>query len=179
MWLETVIARGARTSEAGLGPLVLGLWSWALVLDSLGKDQKPKTQGQRPKTNPTWRRFNFPVDTMIESPAQVDKAATEKIKKSIPLRRRLVYAGVIYAIFLVLLAVVEVVTRLTLPHLSSLDLFVVTTQQKMQIANSKQAGIFEGDPLLLWRLKPDLVHTLFDLTPGCTNSQYILSEQPL
>ena len=110
---------------------------------------------------------------------QVDKAATEKIRKSLPLRRRLVYAGVVYAIFLVLLAVVEVVTRLTLPHLSSLDLFVVTTQQKMQVANSKQAGIFEGDPLLLWRLKPNLDHVVWDFTVVSTNAQNFRADYPI
>jgi lysophospholipase L1-like esterase len=116
---------------------------------------------------------------MIESPLQVDKATPEKIKKSIPLRRRLLYAGVIYVIFLVLFAVVEVVTRLTLPHLSSLDLFVVTTQQKMQIANSKQAGIFEGDPLLLWRLKPKLDHVVWDFTVVSTNAQNFRADYPI
>src|SRR5258705_5845425 len=157
-----------RTSES-LVLLVLGLWLWVLGLDFLDKDQRPKTQGQRPKTNPAWRRCNSHVDTMIDP--QVDKAATEKIRKSLPLRRRLVYAGVVYAIFLMLLAVVEVVTRLTLPHLSSLDLFVVTTQQKMQVANSKQAGIFEGDPLLLWRVQAKLQHPGLGLPLGSPHSE--------
>ena len=73
-------------------------------------------------------------------------------QKKIPLRRKLAYIAIIYAFFLLNLLGIEVVTRLTMQHVSSLDLFVATPQQKMQVADPKQATIFEGDPLLLWRL---------------------------
>jgi lysophospholipase L1-like esterase len=96
----------------------------------------------------------------------------------IPLKRRLVYAAIIYLSFLLLLAAIEIGTRLTMSHVSSLDLFVVTTQQKAQVADEKQSGIFEGDPLLLWRLKPNLDHTVWDFTVLSTNSQHLRSEQP-
>jgi len=93
-------------------------------------------------------------------------------------KRRLFYVAIIYLGFLLLLAAVELGTRLTLPHISSLSLFVVTTQQKAQVADEKQSGIFEGDPLLLWRLKPNLDHAVWDFTVLSTNSQHLRSEHP-
>jgi len=94
-------------------------------------------------------------------------------------KRRLAYAFIIYLAFLLLLIGIEVGTRLTLPHLSSLDLFVVTPQQKAQVADAKQATIFEGDPLLLWRLKPNLDHVVWDFTVLSTNAQHLRSDRPL
>lgn len=101
------------------------------------------------------------------------------LRSPIPLKRRLAYAAIIYLSFLLLLIVVEVGTRLTLPHVSSLDLFVVTSQQKAQVADAKQSGIFEGDPLLLWRLKPNLDHVYWDFTVISTNAEHLRSENPL
>ncbi len=97
--------------------------------------------------------------------------------KRIPFKRRLGYAAVVYFSFLLLLAAAEVVTRLTMTHVSSLDLFVVTSQQKAQVADAKQQGIFEGDPLLLWRLKPNLDHLVWDYTVVSTNKQHLRTEQ--
>ena len=93
-------------------------------------------------------------------------------------KRRLAYAAIIYLVFLALLAAVEIGTRLTMTHLSSLDLFVVTSQQKAQVADAKQSGIFEGDPLLLWRLKPNLDHAVWDFTVLSTNAEHLRSEHP-
>jgi len=107
---------------------------------------------------------------------------TEKIKHDnqaklrIPLKRRLVYVAILYLGFLALLAAVEIGTRLTLPHISSLSLFVVTMQQRAQVADEKQSVIFEGDPLLLWRLKPNLDHAVWDFTVLSTNAQHLRSE---
>ena len=67
--------------------------------------------------------------------------------RHIPLKRRLAYFSIIYLSFLLLLLAIEVGTRLTMSHVSSLDLFVVTSQQKAQVADANHSGIFEGDPL--------------------------------
>ena len=92
-------------------------------------------------------------------------------QNTIPLRRRLLYAFAIYVLFLAILAAVEVITRLRMQHVSSLDVFVSTPQQRMQVADEKQSGIFEGDALLLWRLKPNLDHVVWDYTLLSTNQQ--------
>jgi lysophospholipase L1-like esterase len=97
----------------------------------------------------------------------------------IPLRRRLLYVAVIYLVFLLLLLSIEAVTRFTRPYLSSLDLFVTTPQQRIQVANEQQSGIFEGDPLLLWRLKPNLNRVVWDYTVLSTNAQSFRADYPI
>ncbi len=94
-------------------------------------------------------------------------------------KRRLAYIALIYLVFLLVLVAIEVGTRLTMPPVSSLELFVVTPQQKAQIADSKQSTIFEGDPMLLWRLKPNLDHAIWDFTVVSTNAQHLRSDRPL
>ncbi len=94
-------------------------------------------------------------------------------------KRRLAYVALIYCFFLLILVGVEVGTRLTLPHISSLDLFVITPQQRAQVADSKQSTIFEGDPFLLWRLKPNLDHVIWDFTVLSTNAQHLRADRPL
>jgi lysophospholipase L1-like esterase len=111
---------------------------------------------------------------MEDTENQIEHA--NQAKPRIPLKRRLVYAAILYLSFLGLLAAVEIGTRLTMPHISSLSLFVVTTQQKAQVADEKQSGIFEGDPLLLWRLKPNLDRAVWDFTVLSTNSEHLRSE---
>lgn len=98
-------------------------------------------------------------------------------RRRIPFKRRLAYLSVIYLSFLLLLLAFEVGTRLTMPHVSSLDLFVVTSQQKAQVADANHSGIFEGDPLLLWRLKPNLDHAVWDFTVLSTNSDHLRSQE--
>ena len=97
----------------------------------------------------------------------------------IPLRRQLLYLGFIYVVFLLLLVSVEVITRFAFSRVESLDLFVNTPQQKMQVANPEQSGIFEGDPLLLWRLKPNLDHVYWDFTVVSTNAQSFRADYPI
>jgi lysophospholipase L1-like esterase len=97
----------------------------------------------------------------------------------IPLRRRVLYAGLIYAVFLLLLLSVELITRFALPRVESLELFVATPQQRMQVASQQQSAIFEGDPLLLWRLKPNLDHTVWDFTVLSTNAQSFRADYPI
>ena len=101
------------------------------------------------------------------------------ILNRIPLRRRLLYVGVIYIAFLLVLLSIELITRVTRPHLASLDLFVTSPQQKMQIANPQQSAIFEADPLLLWRLKPNLDRAVWDFTVLSTNAQGFRADYPI
>src|SRR6266850_2950987 len=97
----------------------------------------------------------------------------------ISLKRRLAYIAIIYLAFLLILLAIEAGTRLTMAHVSSLDLFVVTPQQKAQVADVKQSTIFEGDPLLLWRLKPNLDHVIWDFTVVSTNSEHLRADNPV
>ena len=96
----------------------------------------------------------------------------------IPLRLRLLYIGFIYVVFLLLLLSVELVVRLTMTRVDSLEMFVNTVQQKMQVSGA-QSTIFEGDPLLLWRLKPNLDHAYWDFTVVSTNAQSFRADYPI
>ncbi len=98
---------------------------------------------------------------------------------NIPLRRRLLYFAIIYVVFLLLLLSVELITRFAFTRVESLDLFVNTPQQKMQVANPQQSAIFEGDPLLLWRLKPNLDGAYWDFTVVSTNAQNFRADYPI
>jgi len=103
----------------------------------------------------------------------------QSTSNKIPLRRRLLYFAFIYVVFLLLLLSVEVVVRFTRPHVDSLQLFVNAPQQKMQVASEQQSAIFEGDPLLLWRLKPNLNHAIWDFTVVSTNAQSFRADYPI
>jgi lysophospholipase L1-like esterase len=94
-------------------------------------------------------------------------------------RRKVLYVAVIYGAFLLVLLGVEVVCRVALTHVNSLELFVGTPQQKMQVANEKQSGIFQGDPLLLWGLKPNLRDAVWDFTVLSTNAQGFRADYPI
>jgi lysophospholipase L1-like esterase len=94
-------------------------------------------------------------------------------------RRRLAFTALIYSFFVLILILVEVCTRIFLPRVNSLELFVNTPQQKLQVADEKQATIFEGDPLLLWRLKPNLNHAVWDFTVLSTNAEHFRSDYPI
>jgi lysophospholipase L1-like esterase len=94
-------------------------------------------------------------------------------------KRRFLYISIIYLSFVALLAVIEIGVRLTLPNVPSLDLFVATAQQKAQVANAQQSGIFEGDPLLLWRLRPNLHNVIWDFTTVSTNAQSLRVDHPI
>ena len=118
----------------------------------------------------------------MSKPHELQSATHSPSKLS--LQRRLVYSAVVYFGFVLLLASIEVVTRLARPHINSLDLFVSTRQQKAQIATEQQSVIFEGDPLLLWRLKPSLRNAIWDFTVLSTNAEHfrgsraVLAKQP-
>jgi lysophospholipase L1-like esterase len=104
--------------------------------------------------------------------------ARSNLTRKTSLKRRLGYVLVIYLAFVLVLLAMEAGVRLTMDHVSSLDLFVATSQQKAQVADAKQSTIFEGDPLLLWRLKPNLDHVVWDFTVVSTNSQHLRSLDP-
>jgi lysophospholipase L1-like esterase len=86
-------------------------------------------------------------------------------------KRRFLYISLVYVTFIAVLALLEIAARLFFPPVPSLELFVATSQQTAQVANAQQSGIFEGDPLLLWRLRPNLDRVVWDYTVVSTNAQ--------
>jgi lysophospholipase L1-like esterase len=90
---------------------------------------------------------------------------------SLPLGRRILYLLAPYVVFVGALGALELAVRFALPPLSSLELFVTAPQQHAQFRDRAGARIVEGDPLLFWRLRPNLDHVVWDQTLVSTNAQ--------
>ena len=86
-------------------------------------------------------------------------------------RRRLLFLSVPYAAFLALLLACEGVVRLALPHVSTLQAWVDSPHQQQGFTDRERVTIFEGDPLLFWRLRPNLRGVVWDFTVVSTNAQ--------
>jgi lysophospholipase L1-like esterase len=86
-------------------------------------------------------------------------------------RRRLLYLSIPYLIFALLLLTVEMGVRLALPHVSPLESLVEAQRTQSNFTDRERVSIFEGDPLLFWRVKPNLDHAIWDFTMVSTNAQ--------
>lgn len=93
--------------------------------------------------------------------------------------RRLLFLSIPYLIFVLVLVGVEVSTRFLLPHISTLEAWVQSPEQRFTFAYREQVRIFEGDPVLFWRLKPNLDHVVWDFTMVSTNEQGLRHEGPI
>jgi lysophospholipase L1-like esterase len=85
--------------------------------------------------------------------------------------RRVLFLLVPYAAFALALGGVEAAVRATRPRLLPLDFFVTAPEQRAQLQDARRLRIFEGDPLLCWRLAPGLRDVVWDQTPVTTNAQ--------
>jgi len=85
--------------------------------------------------------------------------------------RRVLFLAVPYAAFALALLAVEATVRWTRPHVSTLDFLVTAPEQQAQLADARRQRIFEGDPLLFWKLVPGLRDVVWDQTPVTTNAQ--------
>jgi len=88
-----------------------------------------------------------------------------------PFLRRAVFLAVPYAVFALLLLSVEGLVRGLRPPITPLDFFVTAPEQRAQMEDARRQRIFEGDPLLFWRLAPSLRDVIWDQTPVTTNAQ--------
>jgi lysophospholipase L1-like esterase len=89
----------------------------------------------------------------------------------IPRWRRAVYLAVPFFLFFALLAGIETAVRWRLPHVSTLEAFVRAPEQQRDFSDLHQVNVFEGDPLLFWRLSPNVPGVVWDFTPVRTNRQ--------
>lgn len=95
--------------------------------------------------------------------------------RPIPLYRRVLFLSVPYLVLALLLLGIEGATRLLLPRISFLD--VLIQPQSLRPDLSEQGStIFEGDPLLFWRLRPNLKEVYWDFTSISTNAQGLRRE---
>ncbi|MDT7541667.1 MAG: hypothetical protein QOE33_1571 [Acidobacteriota bacterium] len=86
-------------------------------------------------------------------------------------RRRALYLSIPYLIVALLLVSVEVGTRIFLPHVSTLESLVEAQNTQSNFIDRERVTIFEGDPLLYWRLKANLSNVIWDFTVVSTNGE--------
>ena len=73
----------------------------------------------------------------------------------------------------VLIAIAEIVVRLSGRHIDPLSIFVMSPQLRSDTQGATTGGMFEFDPLLCWRLKANLREVWWDFTPVTTNAQHL------
>lgn len=91
--------------------------------------------------------------------------------RKIPLHRRILYLAVPYLFLLLLIAGIEVATRLALPHVSPLDALIQSPSVQVDLGWEKDSPVFTADPLLFWRVRPNLKEVYWDFTVISTNRQ--------
>ena len=94
-------------------------------------------------------------------------------------RRRLLFLSIPYVAFLALLLGCEAVVRLALPHVSTLEAWVDSAHQQQGFTDRERVTIFEGDPVLFWRLRPNLREVVWDFTVVSTNAEGLRHEGDL
>ncbi len=93
------------------------------------------------------------------------------LETRIPRALRVLLLAAPLVLFLGVLAGIEAIVRSTLPEVSTLSLFVVSPLQLEGFTDSRNVTIFEGDPLLFWRVRPNLDRVIWDYTVVSTNEQ--------
>jgi lysophospholipase L1-like esterase len=89
----------------------------------------------------------------------------------LPFQSRSLFLAVPSVLFVALLVLVELAVRSTLPPISPLDFFVTAPRQQAQFVDRSNVRIYEGDPLLFWRLLPNLRDVTWDAMRVSTNGQ--------
>lgn len=84
--------------------------------------------------------------------------------------RKLLYYSIPYGVIIVTLIVFEIGVRLSLPTIPSIRYFVSGPTHADDPAG---ASVFEGDPLLGWRLRANLKNVWWDYTYFSTNNNHI------
>jgi lysophospholipase L1-like esterase len=87
--------------------------------------------------------------------------------------RRVIFFSVPFLFFFSLLGAVEWVVRRTQEYVSPLEAFVRAPEQRGSFVDRYQVSVFEGDPLLFWRIRPNLGGVIWDFTLFSTNGQGI------
>ena len=102
------------------------------------------------------------------------------MSESYPSRgRRIAFLSVPYLVLLILIAAAELAVRVAWPRVDPLEWLVAAPEQRAQIDDRRDVRIFEADPLLFWRLRPNLDRVVWDLTLVSTNPQGVRYPQPI
>jgi lysophospholipase L1-like esterase len=82
----------------------------------------------------------------------------------IPFYRRLLYLAIPYVLIVLLLLGIEAGVRFALPRVSPLELMIQPTSLRPNLAAEIDDSIFMGDPLLFWRIRPNIKKKIWNYT---------------
>lgn len=92
-------------------------------------------------------------------------------------RSKVVLAGIAVLIVPLLLVCAEGITRMLAGKIDPLTVFVASPQLRSDTQGEHTSGLFEFDPLLTWRLRPDLRDVWWDFTPVRTNGAHLRTDR--
>ena len=104
---------------------------------------------------------------------------TSRSETPLPRTLRIILLATPFVLFLGVLAGIEGIVRLNLPHISRLSLFVSSPHQQDGFTDDENVSIFYGDPLLFWRVRPNLDRVVWDFTLVSTNAQGLRHVEPI
>jgi len=82
-------------------------------------------------------------------------------------------------VFAVLLLGIEAGVRFRLPHYASRDFFLTLFGDPPDGTPKDQQPLFAGDPMLFWRLRPNVERAIWDFTVVSTNAQGLRHDRPI
>lgn len=91
--------------------------------------------------------------------------------QQIPRGGRILFLSVPYLLIVLLIDGIEVATRLFLPRIPPLEVLVDSPSLQQDLGGNKDSPLFIADPLLFWRVRPNLKEIYWDFTVISTNAQ--------
>jgi lysophospholipase L1-like esterase len=101
----------------------------------------------------------------------ISHMSADSMPRKIPFRRRALYLSIPYLLLGLGLLGIEGATRLFLPRIPPLDVLIESPSLRPDIAAEKDSPMFMADPLLFWRVRPNLKEVYWDFTVISTNGQ--------
>jgi lysophospholipase L1-like esterase len=101
----------------------------------------------------------------------ISHMSADAMPRKIPFYRRTLYLSIPYLLLGLVLLGIEGATRLSLPRIPPLDVLIESPSLRPDIAAEKDSPMFMADPLLLWRVRPNLKEVYWDFTVISTNGQ--------
>lgn len=94
-------------------------------------------------------------------------------------RSRVTRVFVPLAVFTAVLLGIELSVRATFPHYPSRNFFLTLFGDPPDETPEEKVPLFEGDPVLFWRLRPNVERAIWDFTVVSTNPQGFRHPRPL
>jgi lysophospholipase L1-like esterase len=100
----------------------------------------------------------------------------DPMPRRIPLHRQIIFLSIPYLLFALVLVGIEGATRLFWPNIPPLDVLIESPAVRPDLSEVNHSPVFMADPLLFWRVRPNLKEVVWDFTVVSTNSQGLRHE---